>query len=376
MSSEQKQSTSTGWGYQPELVLVHKNVLLLPMTQRILQALSSVPHKTVEGVDSFMQEARQSRQPYTQGKKTLYITEHQGRVLKPCQGMCGNVSCCLYYVVDFACNCPLDCSYCLLQSYLNNPLNQVYANTDAMLAELGEELERRRDRFFRVGTGELTDSLALDRFTRLSQDLVEFFACRPNAILELKTKTIEINNLCNLNHQERTVVSWSLNTPRIIDGEETGATTLEERLQAAKLCSDWGYPVGFHFDPLVFYPGWEKEYRETVEQLFDVMHGRKIVWISMGAFRCPAGLLEILRERFPQSRLPLGELVPGVDGKLRYFRPLRVELFRNMASWIHERSPGQVMYLCMESPRVWEQVFGFRVSADDVARRLDAAIWP
>jgi spore photoproduct lyase len=47
------------------------------------------------------------------------------------------------------------------------------------------------------------------------------------------------------------------------------------------------------------------------------------------------------------------------DGKLRYFQPLRVAMYRKMAGWIRRAAPMVKMYLCMESREVWEQVFGY-----------------
>jgi spore photoproduct lyase len=47
------------------------------------------------------------------------------------------------------------------------------------------------------------------------------------------------------------------------------------------------------------------------------------------------------------------------DGKLRYFHPLRVEMYRKMVYWIRRAAPTVKIYLCMESREVWQQVFGF-----------------
>ena len=63
---------------------------------------------------------------------------------------------------------------------------------------------------FRVGTGELADSLAFDSLTGLSRDLVDFFAARENLTLELKTKTDEIENLLAIDPRGRVLVSWTL----------------------------------------------------------------------------------------------------------------------------------------------------------------------
>ena len=72
----------------------------------------------------------------------------------------------------------------------------------------------------------------------------------------------------------------------------------------------------------------------------------------------PDTLLEVLRRRFPNSLLPLGELVPSADGKLRYFKPIRLELYRAMLEWIDRWGEGTEVYTCMERPDVWEKTFG------------------
>jgi spore photoproduct lyase len=48
-----------------------------------------------------------------------------------------------------------------------------------------------------------------------------------------------------------------------------------------------------------------------------------------------------------------------MDGKMRYFKPLRMTLFRKMASWIREMAPDVALYLCMEDEEVWEKALGF-----------------
>jgi hypothetical protein len=73
-----------------------------------------------------------------------------------------------------------------------------------------------------LGTGELSDSLALDSVFPISPILISFFAQRDHAVLELKTKSAEVDHLPHLDHRKRTIISWSLNPPEIIEGEEMG----------------------------------------------------------------------------------------------------------------------------------------------------------
>ena len=114
--------------------------------------------------------------------------------------------------------------------------------------------------FKRIGTGEFTDSLMLDHVTGYSKKLVEYFSSK-NLVLELKTKSTNIQNLYNLKHNQRTVIAWSLNPKNIINKEESASASLKERLESARICQQHGYPVAFHFDPIIYTANWEKQYK-------------------------------------------------------------------------------------------------------------------
>jgi spore photoproduct lyase len=53
-----------------------------------------------------------------------------------------------------------------------------------------------------------------------------------------------------------------------------------------------------------------------------------------------------------------GEFISGLDGKMRYFKPLRIELYRKMISWIREHDSEVVIYFCMEDDEVWQKSMG------------------
>jgi len=220
---------------------------------------------------------------------------------------------------------------------------------------MAECFQKAGARSLRVGTGEFGDSLALDHITEYSKALVPFFK-GTNHLLELKTKSANVENLLYLDHGGRTVVSWSLNPERISSKEEAGAAALDERFMAAKKCAEAGYKVAFHFDPIIFYDGWEKDYMETVNRVFDSF--KEVSWISLGALRFHKSLKPIIEERFPESDYLYAEMVTGSDGKMRYYAQLRVDMFKKMFQWIRKRNQAAAVYLCMEEPDVWKSVFG------------------
>ena len=331
------------------------------VSQTVLRGLPDIPVERIEDKKSMIKQSLSMRDPIGMGKKNLLLTRFYGRRLKPCPGTSHHI-CCGYYVINAITNCPMDCSYCVLQGYLNNPFLTIYTNWDELLQEINDFLTKHSRGFIRLGTGELSDSLALDSVLPLSQMLIPFFAKRNDAILELKTKSAEVNHLLPLNHRQRAIISWSLNPLKMIEEEEVRTASLDERIEAARRCQEGGYPLGFHFDPLIYHEDWEKGYQETIHSLFNRIDPKRVVWISLGGFRYPPQLKAIAKERFPNTKIFLGELFPGRDAKFRYFKEIRVEMYRKMAGWLREVYPDLFIYLCMESKEVWERVFGWTPS--------------
>ena len=121
----------------------------------------------------------------------------------------------------------------------------------------------------RIGSGEFTDSLVFDDITQYSQALVPFFRARPQWQFEFKTKSVNIGGLLKVGGCENVVVSWSVNSSKITDEAEHFTPGLTARLQAACEVARAGYRIGFHFDPVVIYDGYEPDYARTIQEMAD-----------------------------------------------------------------------------------------------------------
>jgi len=340
-------------------IYVEEDILSHPYTRDILDRAGDVRIQAVSDKRKFISVHGGDPKSLTQGKRHLLLCQNKGKFLKPCPAT-REYTCCGYQVLNIGTNCPMDCVYCILQAYLNNPWLSFFVNIDDLLAELDAALFKNRNRFWRIGTGEFTDSLALDRLTGLSRILVEYMRDKSNAVLELKTKTARIHNLQDLDHGGRTVVAWSLNSQRVVEREELHSAPLKQRLAAAAQCASWGYKLAFHFDPIIYYDGWEEGYNETISLLFETVPKKSIVWISLGCLRFLPALKFIAGERFPRSAFFYEEFTEGLDGKYRYFRALRETMYRFLYERISDRASSDTcVYLCMESDEVWRQVFHF-----------------
>ncbi len=340
--------------FMPQHVFVDREVADHPTTLRILGCLSDVEVDIVDDI-RLLKKPRD----LAEAKRQMILAAHRGQAFKPCQGMGVEHLCCWYRVLDLVSGCPMECSYCILQHYLsNNPVTTVFVNLEAILEEVSTFLDAHRDRFFRIGTGELADSLALDPIIDYASVLIPFFASKRNAILELKTKTAFVDHLLDLKHCNKTVIAWSLNTPSIIESEERGTASLDERLMAARKAADAGFGVAFHFDPLILTGSLEEDvaqYSAVINRMLDEVPLRCISWVSLGLLRYPASLPEHTAKSFPNTRIFTGELVP-VGSKVRYPRFIREKFYKPLWESICNKLPRHKVYLCMETQSVWKKI--------------------
>lgn len=295
-------------------------------------------------------------------KKILFFTENKGKFLKKCPGSRG-VVCCDYYTINSVTGCPYDCSYCILQHYIeNNPFITVFLNREKAMDEI-EEFLKNNNRI-RVGTGELADSLALDHLLDESGFFLSEIEKRnltDKVQFEFKTKSGEIERLIQVFKDHKsvdTVVGFSVNIPEFQRKEEPGAVAIDDRINAAKILINEGMKVAIHFDPVVMLDSFFQRYLETIDYIFSSLDCSKIVWISMGGFRHTLSLTETIQRRFPASVLLQGEMFPSEsDNKLRYLAPTRRSFYNAFVDRISKHFNGNPpLYMCMEKSFMWSDV--------------------
>jgi len=356
-------------------IIVEQEARDYPMTRRILARLKGVPMEVIQDREALNISGRDRADWLSHAKTTLLLAVQKGPFWRSCPGTRDYI-CCGYQVLQVGLNCPMDCTYCVLQGYVNVPAITVFVNVEDLQEELEARWTENPDQVWRLGTGEFGDSLALDGLMGLNELLIPRFAGREHAILEIKSKRGQLSHLLSLGPNRQVIFAWSLNPTEIIAGEEHFAASLESRLKAAAQAVEAGFRVAFHFDPLIFFPGWEEAYQRTVERLGDAVPSQAIAWISLGGLRLLPPLRQLMLQRFPNSRIAAQEMVLAPDGKLRYFKSLRVEMYVRMREWLTQAAPEALIYLCMESPRVWQEAFGFTPDGQNLARLLDGRVLP
>ena len=61
-----------------------------------------------------------------------------------------------------------------------------------------------------------------------------------------------------------------------------------------------------------------------------------VIWIRHGCLRYMPVLKTIIRKRHPGTEILNGEFVRGMDGKMRYFKPIRMDIYSFMREQIEK----------------------------------------
>ncbi|MDD5022161.1 MAG: hypothetical protein PHR82_08570 [Endomicrobiaceae bacterium] len=344
--------------FYPKNIYYTQEVEQSSLYNRIKNLFLNSKFTEIISVKQFLKDNKFSLQAYNQRRENLFLVNEKFDFFKPCP-CTKNVVCCNYSILNTGYGCPYECSYCFLQGYQNVPGIILPCNINDFLDI--DKIKPTYSKLFdlpRAGSGEFTDSLVFDDITLFSTDIVKFFKENRNISFEFKTKSKNIANLLKIGGTPNIVISWSVNTERMIEENEFLTPKLEERLKSAQKCIKAGYSVGFHFDPVIFYKDWQKDYIKTIENIFDFVDGKYIKWISVGSLRMPVELKKTIENRFPDNKILDEELLLCDDGKLRYEKKLRMQMYEKIVNRIKKHNDNIAVYLCMETSEVWNKCGG------------------
>ena len=270
----------------------------------------------------------------------------------PCPRDGEQTRCCNLKTLDAVQQCAFACAYCSIQSFYSQ-------NEIRVLSDLKQHLDNMvlEEGTWHIGTGQSSDSLLLgDDYGTLTA-LKAFAEKHPDVIVELKTKSARTDWI-SMDLPRNIVSTWSLNAETPAAKEEHLAATPEARIKAARACAKAGHPVGFHIHPMVFFEGWEKEYKNLVMALCDNIDPENAVMVGIGTLTFTKQNLRALRESGRPTRVTQMPLSP-IAGKFSYDPETKKKMFSFLYNCFPQDWKDKVFfYLCMEDPSLWEPCLG------------------
>ena len=281
-------------------------------------------------------------------------------ILGKCPVASEKTRCCNLQTLDSVINCGFDCSYCTIQSFYKGGKVLFEENLKEKLGNL--EIDPLKK--YHIGTGQSSDSLMWGNHKDNLKHLFNFARKNPNVILELKTKSHNIEYLLDNEVPKNVIVTWSLNTKTVVDNEEHLAASLEERLNAAQKVQDKGILTGFHFHPMVYYKGWEKDYKDIADTIMKRFNPERLAMISIGTLTFIKPVIKQIRSRNFKTKILQMPLIDA-EGKFSYTYDIKKRMFSHMYNSFKPWHNKVFFYMCMEDKNLWMDVFGREYSSNE-----------
>jgi DNA repair photolyase len=285
---------------------------------------------------------------HQRGKQTLVLGEHRSAVRFSDEG--GN-ACPNYWHFSPYGFCPYGCHYCYLAGTPGvwfSPSVKIFLNLEEILAEVDRTANQlgRPTAFY---LGKLQDGLALEPLSGYARTMIPFFAQHPYARMVILTKSAEVENLLDLDHAGRTILSWTVNAPEVTQLFERNTPSILARLDAMRRCAHAGYPVRAVLMPIIPVADWQETYGRFMGTLLEAVPVSRITLGSICSYPQAQRLMELKLGRQNTISTLLGRgPVKSDDGRLRFSSSAREEVYGYLVELIRRQRPNLEIGLCLE----------------------------
>ena len=274
--------------------------------------------------------------------------------------------CCNLQTIDAVKNCAFGCSYCSIQTMYTDDNIQF----DEHFSKKLDAIELDPNKHYHIGTGQSSDALIWGNTNGILDDLFRFARKWPNALIEFKTKSKNVDYLLQSEVPNNVMCSWSLNPDIIINNEEHLTPNLNKRLKAARSVADKGIRVGFHLHPMVIHKEWQQNYLALIRNVIEQFHTDEVVFVSFGSLTFPKPVIKKIRSYGIKSKIHQIPMISNPEGKMTYPDNIKEQLFHyayeSFKPWHHK----VFFYLCMEEKKIWDLTFGESLKNNEVFENI------
>jgi len=382
---------TTQW--KPSEIIIDRRAENDPATHFILSNCPSVPVKFVTSAKSNSVVAASNvlansgdsmLEKIIAGKNVLFVAPASNSTVDTFTMPDERILCPHFDRVKFASNgCFYQCDWCYLKlTYrASRPFITVYANFDSIAEKLKKRLSQAQGPVI-FNSGEMADSLALEHITGAARYFIPWFGRADNGYMFMLTKSDNVDDILDLDHNGHTIVAWSMNEASVSRKFEIGAPPFDRRLRASEKVQNAGYPLRIRLDPIVPFDGWQAAYTKTIRKIFEKIQPERI---TLGTLRFEPGfyknrktiftsgqelpnMLEDMKPMFKEAKMPGGK---SSVGKYSFSEEQRIEIFKIAIDEIRKYSDCKIA-LCKESADVWDRV-GLEKSRCSCVCQLDYA---
>lgn len=275
--------------YIEEAILNHPNTLKILKSFKTANIITIAHYKDVfnqPGSDWRLQKASQ-KIILAQRKDNFY---YKGSEITPDFGYDN------FYYNTLSLNCIYDCDYCYLQGLFTSAHLVIFVNNNDFIFETKKLIDKSVKPVY-LALSYDTDLLAIEKWFPFCKEWIEFAALEQNLIIEIRTKSANVNALKNCLPNANVILAWTLSPEGIAKKFEPLTPPLTSRINAINQVVENGWEVRICIDPIIYVPDWESEYRQLIETIFNSVPVKKINSFSLGVFRMNKIFLKNIRRQ-------------------------------------------------------------------------------
>lgn len=325
-------------------IFIERALVDHPQSLEILRNFKTLPVRVIDRYDEVWGEFKK---PYLQKRDNLnlFIAQKRGQLVKPAPDAYGMGSEKHYYFIH-AYNCIYECQYCYLQGYFSTPDIVLFINHSDILKEIQSLIGPEKVWFH---AGEFSDSLALSHISGELAEYFHFFKHFPQAFLELRTKSVNIKKLKELDPLPNVIISFSLSPLEIAQRVDLKTPSISSRLKAMKELKNLGFKLALHLDPIIAVDDFAQNYESLFKDLKAQDLLADLVYVSVGVVRFTSDVMSEVERNYPDSLLHAQNFLKAADNKIKYPAPYRKHVLESVYRLgIEAGLKRDQLYFCME----------------------------
>ena len=268
-----------------DTVYFEEDVLEYPAVSRVKKALPKANWFPIERFQELFNIRNQNFRIQKKNPALILAKKYENFVLPVPSGFGMSSSKNFYFSHMY--NCLYDCNYCFLQGLYSSANFVLFVNYEDFFEHISQTIEKNKNDTQMFFSGYDCDSLAFDKVSGFSDNLIQFFEQHPNVEVELRTKSIVTSSLLRRNPIKNCIIAFSLSPHIIANKLDNKAPSIARRIDAMKKLADSGWQIGLRLDPLIYTKDWKNQYAELI---FDIMSQVKVPSVhsvSYGLLRFP-----------------------------------------------------------------------------------------
>jgi spore photoproduct lyase len=294
-----------------------------PRTRAICERFPQATQVTCERYGEVFNPKAQDFRLQKRKPALILAHKHNGRVLKTPEGY--GIGGRNNYYFSHMLNCLYDCRYCFLQGMYRSAHYVLYVNYEDFGKDIGNKIEQSNNKHCWFFSGYDCDSLVLEPVSGFVEDFLPFFAERPAAHIELRTKSTQIRSLLKHPPIPNAVVAFSFTPAEMHAALEHKVPTIERRVEAMLKLQQAGWLIGLRFDPLIYEDNYQQQYASLFEQVCSPLDTGQLHSVSLGPFRLPRTYFKSIVRLYPDEALFAGNFTE-TGGMVSYPQSLEREM--------------------------------------------------